>query len=174
MAILRTPERPTGAIGDVAPGDGIGRAHGNGDGHAFGVAAPAPPTTRRPHIPLAEDNVVNQSPPAIDEEAILELVGGDTLLLRDLVALFLDEAPGMIARIRAAIDSEDAGRLGFAAHEFKGAASYFAAAATVEAARRLEEMGRDGILTRAEDTFRILETELARLGTALSELVAPA
>ncbi|MEA2632015.1 MAG: two-component system, sensor histidine kinase and response regulator, partial [Chloroflexota bacterium] len=40
--------------------------------------------------------------PAIDKESVLDLVGGDALLLRDLIGLFLDGAKGMLARIRAA------------------------------------------------------------------------
>ena len=113
-------------------------------------------------------------PTAIDKEIIHDLVGGDTLLLRDLITLFLDGVPAMRERIRAAIDEQDAVGLNEAAHELKGAASHFAASATVEAARRLEAMGRDHNLIHAEDAFQILETELDRLHSALSELVTPA
>ena len=80
----------------------------------------------------------------------------------------------MLERIRAAIDDQDAARLNDAAHELKGAAGHFAAAATVEAARRLEAMGRDNNLTHAEEAYRILEAELDRLQAALSELVPSA
>ncbi len=113
-------------------------------------------------------------PTAIDKEIIHDLVGGDTLLLRDLVTLFLDGAPAMRERIRTAIDEQDAAELNDAAHELKGAASHFAASATVEAARQLETMGRDHNLIHAEDAFQILETELDRLHSALSELITPA
>jgi PAS domain S-box-containing protein len=113
-------------------------------------------------------------PPAIDTEIILDLVGGDTLLLHDLITLFLDGVPAMRERIRAAIDEQDALGLNEAAHELKGAAGHFAASATVEAARRLETMGRDQDLIHAEDAFRVLETELGRLHSALSDLATPA
>jgi CheY-like chemotaxis protein len=113
-------------------------------------------------------------PPAIDKEIIHDLVGGDTLLLRDLIALFLEGIPAMRERMRAAIENRDAFRLNEAAHELKGAASHFAAMATVEAARRLEAMGRDNDLTHAESAFQIVEAELDRLQSALSELVTPA
>jgi CheY-like chemotaxis protein len=112
-------------------------------------------------------------PPALDQEAIHDLVGGDTVLLHDLVALFLGGVPGMRERIRTAIEQQDALRLNEAAHELKGAASHFAATPTTEAARRLESMGRDNDLAHAEEAFRILETELDRLQSALSELVSP-
>ena len=114
------------------------------------------------------------TPTAIDKETIHDLVGGDTLLLRDLITLFLDGVPAMRERIRAAIDEQDAVGLNEAAHELKGAASHFAASATVEAARRLESMGRDHNLIHAKDALPTLETELDRLHSALSELVTPA
>jgi PAS domain S-box-containing protein len=113
------------------------------------------------------------TPPAIDKEIIHDLVGGDTVLLRDLIALFLDGIPAMRERIRTAVEEHDAFRLNDAAHELKGAASHFAAAATVEAARRLEAMGRDNNLTQAKDAFQILESELDRLQSALIELASP-
>ncbi len=113
-------------------------------------------------------------PPAIDKEIIYDLVGGDTLLLRDLITLFLDGIPAMRDKIRVAIADQDAFRLNEAAHELKGAASHFAASATVEAARRLEAMGRDSNLIHAEDAFHILEAELDRLHSALSELATRA
>jgi PAS domain S-box-containing protein len=112
--------------------------------------------------------------PAIDQEVILDLVGDDSCLLRDLVTLFLDGIPALRDKIRSAIDAQDASRLNSAAHELKGAASHFAASATVEAARRLEAMGRDNTLTDAGDAYQILETELTRLQAALSELISPA
>jgi CheY-like chemotaxis protein len=111
--------------------------------------------------------------PAIDREAISDLVGGDAVLLRDLITLFLDGIPGMRERIHAAIEEKDAFRLNDAAHELKGAAGHFAASRTVEAARRLESMGRDNDLTHAQDAFQILEAELDRLQSALSNLVLP-
>jgi two-component system sensor histidine kinase/response regulator len=113
-------------------------------------------------------------PPAFDKEVVLDLVGGDTLLLRDLVTLFLEGVPGMLERIRMAIDDHDAARLNDAAHELKGSASHFAATATVEAAGRLEAMGRDNNLIHAADASSILESELDRLQSALSALVGPA
>jgi PAS domain S-box-containing protein len=113
------------------------------------------------------------TPPALDQEVLHDLVGGDAVLLRELVALFLGGIPGMRDRIRTAIEQQDAFRLNEAAHELKGAASHFAAAPTTETARRLESMGRDSNLAHAEEVFRILETELARLQSALCELVSP-
>jgi HPt (histidine-containing phosphotransfer) domain-containing protein len=95
-------------------------------------------------------------------------------LLRDLVTLFLDGVPSLRDKIRSAIDGQDALRLNDAAHELRGAASHFAATATVDAARRLETMGRDCTLIHAEHAFQNLEAELDRLYVALSELVAPA
>ena len=48
------------------------------------------------------------------------------------------------------------------------------ARATVAAAQRLEQMGRDGDLTEAEAAWPALATELDRLARGLAERVAEA
>ncbi|HEX9002914.1 MAG TPA: Hpt domain-containing protein, partial [Blastocatellia bacterium] len=59
-----------------------------------------------------------------------------------------------------------------AAHNLKGTASAFAAQATTDAARRLEEMGRSGNLSEAEAAYANLKREVERLIAALNALVA--
>jgi CheY-like chemotaxis protein len=106
-----------------------------------------------------------------DEARLLERVGGDRQALRELVELFLDDAPQLLARIHEAIDDKDAGTLHAAAHTLKGAVSNFAAAAATEAAARLQRTGESGKLGGARDACEVLEEELEQLKTALATLV---
>jgi HPt (histidine-containing phosphotransfer) domain-containing protein len=78
---------------------------------------------------------------AIDQPALLARLGGDEELMRDVVRLFLEDCPGRMARIRAAIDRQDAARLKAEAHALKGAAANMAADAVMDAARALEQIG---------------------------------
>ena len=56
----------------------------------------------------------------IQRDALLERVGGDMDLLRELVDLFLDDSLRLVDRIRQAVTSKDADDLEKAAHGLKG------------------------------------------------------
>ena len=58
-----------------------------------------------------------------------------------------------------------------AAHQLKGAASNFHARPTVEAAQRLEELGRENELGDARDAYESLRDELDRLRPELEKLI---
>jgi HPt (histidine-containing phosphotransfer) domain-containing protein len=105
-----------------------------------------------------------------DEAALMERVEGDTELLREIVELFLEESPRLIADVQAAVTAADATALRRAAHTLKGAAANFGAAAVVAAAFELETMGRTGnmggtatVCDRLAGSLVALEAALARL-----------
>ena len=56
-----------------------------------------------------------------------------------------------------------------AAHNLKGESSYLGAGGTSQAARQLEEMGRNQDLSGASDTLTVLEREVAGLHLDLKE-----
>jgi two-component system chemotaxis response regulator CheY len=76
---------------------------------------------------------------------------------------FLKDCPGLLAVIRKAISSGDDRALERAAHALKGLMKNPAARAAFEAARRLEEMGREKDLTRAQEACTKLEREIESL-----------
>ena len=108
----------------------------------------------------------------LDEALLLERVGGDRQALRKLVALFLTDAPQLVARIRQAIERGEARELQAAAHALKGAVSNFAAPAATEAAVQLQRMGEARDIAKAQSACVVLERELERVRVALSALVA--
>jgi HPt (histidine-containing phosphotransfer) domain-containing protein len=84
-----------------------------------------------------------KGPPHFDFRLALKRLEGDEELLREQMQYFLDETPELVEEARAAIDESDGRRLEVAAHRLKGLAGSFDAAETVEAARCLEQLGRD-------------------------------
>ncbi len=106
----------------------------------------------------------------IDTKAALQRVDGDVQFLRELLDLFVDEAPQVMADIRAAIACHDAEALARAAHSLKGAAANLAATAAAEAALRLEHMGRAGDLSESPRACDTLEAEIARVREVLATL----
>ncbi|MFZ1947687.1 MAG: response regulator, partial [bacterium] len=95
---------------------------------------------------------------------------GDVELLREIAAMFLEQCPSLVARVREAVAMKDSVQIERAAHTVKGSVGNFAAKAAFEAAQRLEKIGRDGSLDQAEAARAMLENELERLKPALLAL----
>ncbi len=100
----------------------------------------------------------------------LERIGGDQQLLRDLCQIFLDESPKLVAKLRHALAAGDCDGLMRAAHSLKGESSYLGAGRTSQAARQLEDMGRNQDLVHASHTLAELEREISSLHDDLKDL----
>jgi signal transduction histidine kinase/DNA-binding response OmpR family regulator/HPt (histidine-containing phosphotransfer) domain-containing protein len=87
----------------------------------------------------------------------------DQALLREIVDLFLAATPPVLDRLRAAIQRSDHAAVEREAHLLKGSVSNFEAEAAVDAARRLENMGRTGDLSQATHALSALEAALEEL-----------
>lgn len=124
-------------------------------GHERAAAVTAPPA--------APDAV-------FDRNEALAHVGGDTELLRELAATFLDQAPHWMCAIREALERQDSARLNAAAHPLKGSLGTFAAKTAASAAQRLETLARQGNLAGGWEALDALEKEMARLAPALADL----
>jgi two-component system, sensor histidine kinase and response regulator len=106
-------------------------------------------------------------PRGLDTAALLEGVGGDIKLFRELVGLFLIEAPKLLQRVERAIDQRNAVRLKEAAHALKGSIGNFESGSTFAAFRYLEMLGRDGNFKEAPAAFAAAKAQLTRLMRAL-------
>jgi CheY-like chemotaxis protein/HPt (histidine-containing phosphotransfer) domain-containing protein len=126
-----------------------------------------------PEAPASPVPAVGKTP-ALDRAALMERMGGDAKLVRKIGRLFVEDCPGMLARIRRAIARGDAEALRSEAHTLKGSAANFVATATVEAAARLEAQGRSGDLDGAKAAVALLARELRRLMKSLGALGAGA
>ncbi len=106
----------------------------------------------------------------LDEAVALSRVGGDRGLLREVVELFLDDYPGVLDKIRAAVSSRDANALEHHAHSLKGSVSTFGAQGAFDAALALERKGRSGDLSGLEEGLGQLENALVTLRPELETL----
>lgn len=102
-----------------------------------------------------------------DVSEALDIVGGDREFLKEIGAMLLEGLPDATAPIREGIHNADADALEKAAHSLKGSVGNFAAKRAFDAAYRLEVMGRDGDLGKADSAFTELEEELRRLEDAM-------
>jgi CheY-like chemotaxis protein len=103
-----------------------------------------------------------------DMNSVLELLDGDHELLQEVVDLFLRDCPEQLAAIREGIARNQATGLERASHALKGSVSNFAVPAIFHAAQRLENIGREGDLTRAPEALADLEEKLVLLNEALA------
>ncbi len=111
--------------------------------------------------------IQRQAPPTLDTARLLEGVGGDVKLFRDLVGLFLADTPKLIARVERAIANGDAVRLKETAHALKGSVGNFDSGTVFETVRHLEMLGREANLTDAPAAFAAAKRQVARLTGAL-------
>jgi response regulator RpfG family c-di-GMP phosphodiesterase len=87
--------------------------------------------------------VESAGPPAavpIDRDAMLERLGGDESLFRDVAALFVEDGPTRLAELADATAARDKTRVRFVAHALKGAAGNLSARRLLAASDALERL----------------------------------
>jgi CheY-like chemotaxis protein/HPt (histidine-containing phosphotransfer) domain-containing protein len=110
----------------------------------------------------------------VDRARLMEQLGGDEELLREVVGLFHQGFARSLAGLRAAMEAGDAARLEREAHSLRGSVAVFGCAPATEMAHQLETQGRAGDLTGAAAVLAELEETLRGLDAALVALVAAA
>jgi HPt (histidine-containing phosphotransfer) domain-containing protein len=103
----------------------------------------------------------------LDLPALWAQVDGDQELLAELIAIFLEDGPRLLAETADAVARRDGPALQRAAHTLKGSLGAFHAGAALDVARRLEQIGRGGDLAEAETTLEALAAEHERLREAM-------
>ena len=98
-----------------------------------------------------------------DAARALERLGGDEGLFRDIVQLFLHEAPKHLAGLRQALAQRDKDSVERIAHTLKGELSYLGVSAPAHHASKLEDAGRNGDLECAASIRISLEKDVEGL-----------
>ncbi|MCG6659065.1 response regulator [Halomonas campisalis] len=105
--------------------------------------------------------------PCLDWQGALGALDGNREMLVELVEMFLDEGPRLIAEIDAALAAGEARDLRRAAHTLKGSARVVGGLAAGEAAQRLEALAKAGDLAGAGEARDALVRRLAELTRVL-------
>src|SRR5207248_11228988 len=104
------------------------------------------------------------NPALIDPAIVLSGCAGDAALLADLIQLFEEEAPELLARVEAAVRSSNAEQLRTAAHSLRGLVSSFSTSAA-KAAQALEQLGSEGRAREAAERYQVLNRAVQELRT---------
>ncbi|MBU2550168.1 MAG: PAS domain S-box protein [Proteobacteria bacterium] len=124
---------------------------------------PAGPHEEKPVRPAFVEKV-------LDRKKLVDLVGGDMGLIKELVVLYLERLPKVTSELREAVGRGDARAVQASAHSLKGMSGNLRAVMVAEAASRLERMADVGNLSNAEAGLDHLEREIERLRPVLDEL----
>jgi HPt (histidine-containing phosphotransfer) domain-containing protein len=108
------------------------------------------------------------SSPVFEISALVERLGGDRRLARELITIFRADAPGAMRRIKQAGAKRNMEALGQAAHALKGALATIGAGPARETAARLEAAARGGDTTVARQLVATLSADMALLDRKLT------
>ncbi|MFT7693226.1 MAG: two-component system sensor histidine kinase/response regulator, partial [Candidatus Latescibacterota bacterium] len=119
------------------------------------------------HIPPTSEEDI------IDIEQVLEKVGGDRELLRQVIAVFLENAPAQLSAVGEAIANGDQSALHRTAHTLKGSLANFTVGEPYEVAFKLETMGSQGDWETAEAVYALLKEKVEKIKVALAAFMVP-
>jgi len=108
----------------------------------------------------------------VDWEFARDAVGGDPQLLLELVEIFFEEYPKLIAGIQSSMESQAYPELRRFAHTLKGCLRYFGKTQAGKLSGQLEVMGREENIESATKLFADLQAELNALLPELREFLA--
>jgi PAS domain S-box-containing protein len=124
----------------------------------------------------ADPTIPDEAEAPLDEsvlESLRELQGeGEPDILRELIALFLDDIPPQLAALREAIAGDDAHSVERIAHTLKGSSGNMGAKRMVAICSELQDVGASGNLSNAPELLERLGGEFGRVRTALEAEIA--
>jgi CheY-like chemotaxis protein/HPt (histidine-containing phosphotransfer) domain-containing protein len=107
----------------------------------------------------------------IDWNLAQELVNRDLDLLRGVVSVLVQEAPGLLEDVRTSVNGRDCESLERTAHKLKGSLKCVGVIAATQLAEKLEVSAYDSDLSTALDDFNCLETALTDLQPVLNRFL---
>ncbi|WDI41214.1 response regulator [Bremerella sp. P1] len=94
-------------------------------------------------------------------------VGGDHDLLVTLINVFMEDSQRLLKDMQDALESQDGPKLQRSAHSMKGSFGYFAVQKGIDAAKRMEDHGRDEKFDSAQEDLKILLEQFQAIGPEL-------
>jgi len=105
--------------------------------------------------------------PAADLAELFEALGRDRRIFTELIELFLEHAPTLLAQLRAGVAAGDDVLVGRTAHRLRGSVAQFSAGEASESLRGLERMARSGDLREARAELQRTESAMIMLIRAM-------
>jgi HPt (histidine-containing phosphotransfer) domain-containing protein len=109
---------------------------------------------------------------ALDMDSVLESLGGDQELLRDVLGILMDELPRHMASLRQAIASGNAEAIEQLAHSIKGELGYLSLSEVSRNASDLEASGREANTGLSASLYGRLEAGILEVLPQCAEWLA--
>ena len=124
-------------------------------------------------VPMSNHDEAKHDQPQfeqIDRKSLLERVEGDQALLAEMIHLFQEDAPRLLASMRTALQAGDLGAMERSAHSLKGAASNLSALRAAAGALRVEDAAGNRHAEFARSSLADLERVVENLLPQLADL----
>ena len=102
-----------------------------------------------------------------DKQELLDELDGDREFLEESLEILAGDAPPLLEQLRDATAGRDGEAVRQAAHTLKSMVGNFCAKPAFDAARRIEQLGRDGDLEQGAEAIDALKREMERLQQSL-------
>ncbi len=109
----------------------------------------------------------------LNTNAVLYILGGDEALLHEIVQMYFEDYPGLLAQVERAIDESNVTTLTQAVHDLKGLLSNFSSRQATAATQSLEQAAKLNQLNDAPARLEVLRQEITRLSIVLNEWLVP-
>ncbi len=109
----------------------------------------------------------------VKKEDVLARLGGDEALLHEIVQMYFEDYPGLLAQVERAIDESNVTTLTQAVHDLKGLLSNFSSRQATAATQSLEQAAKLNQLNDAPARLEVLRQEITRLSIVLNEWLVP-
>ncbi|GKQ59001.1 ATP-binding protein [Sphaerotilus sulfidivorans] len=106
----------------------------------------------------------------LDSNELLERLGGDQVLMGELVAMLVEDTLPRLDELDRAFLQRDAARIDLLAHQIAGAAGNCSAEALERLSRRISHLAREGRLDEAERLMLPLKLRVTRLAQCSADL----
>jgi HPt (histidine-containing phosphotransfer) domain-containing protein len=101
---------------------------------------------------------------------LLESVGGDADFIDELLEVFFDDSPRLLATMEDALSAGNAEDLRRAAHSLKSSSAGFGATRLSETCKEVEDMGKAGALEGADERIGQITKEYNEARAALEAI----
>jgi HPt (histidine-containing phosphotransfer) domain-containing protein len=98
-----------------------------------------------------------------DPDEVLEQIGGDKDLLVDIINIFIDTYPEDLKTLQESIEEGDTETIRKNAHRMKGSVSNFGKYRAFESAKSIEDLAKEGNLSKMPEMYNELATNLTDL-----------
>jgi len=132
------------------------------------ITGPRAPAAPAPDMPAPSPH--QEQAGVVELSTLLAGFNGRGDLLKQVINVFLTDAPVMLTRLHEAARASNAAELAAAAHAIKGSAGLFARGEAYDDARALELRARAGDISAADRGCQDVERSVARLMTELERV----